>query len=60
MLPDAKDFDALTRQFRWNIPARYNIAADACDRWADADPQRLAILHVHPDGDDRGDLQPHR
>lgn len=50
MLPDAKDFDQLTRQFRWNIPARYNIGVDACDRWAEADPARLAILHVHGDG----------
>ena len=44
MLPDAKDFDQLTRQFRWNIPARYNIGVDVCDKWAMADPARLAIL----------------
>jgi acetyl-CoA synthetase len=50
MLPDAKDYDALYRQFRWNIPARYNIGVDACDKWAAADAGRLAILHVHPDG----------
>jgi acetyl-CoA synthetase len=50
MLPDAKDFDALTRQFRWKIPVRYNIGVDCCDKWADADPARLAILHVQPDG----------
>ncbi|MCF8477112.1 MAG: acyl-CoA synthetase [Pseudolabrys sp.] len=53
MLPDAKDFDTLYRQFRWKLPARYNIAVDCCDKWADAEPGRLAILHVHPDG--RGD-----
>ena len=50
MLPDAKDFDTLTRLFRWKIPARYNIGVDCCDKWADAEPGRLAILHVHPDG----------
>ncbi|MBI1202887.1 MAG: AMP-binding protein [Rhodopseudomonas sp.] len=50
MLPDAKDFDALTRQFRWDIPARFNIGVAACDRWAEEDPDRLAILHVHADG----------
>ena len=50
MLPDAKDFESLTRQFRWNIPARYNIGVDVCDRWAETDPERLAILHVQPDG----------
>jgi acetyl-CoA synthetase len=50
VLPDAKDFDTLTRQFRWNIPARYNIGVSCCDRWAEAEPGRVAILHVLPDG----------
>ena len=50
MLPDASDFDELTRRFRWDMPARYNIGASCCDRWAETDPDRLAILHVHADG----------
>ena len=50
VLPQLRDYDAIYRQFRWQIPARYNIAADVCDRWAAADPRRLAILHVTPDG----------
>jgi acetyl-CoA synthetase len=50
MLGPAKDFDTLRREFRWDIPARYNIGVDICDRWAAADPKRLAILHVTPDG----------
>jgi acetyl-CoA synthetase len=50
MLPNIRDYDALYRQFRWQIPAQYNIGIDVCDRWAAADPGRLAILHVHPDG----------
>jgi acetyl-CoA synthetase len=45
-----KDYDTLYRQFRWHIPARHNIGVDACDRWADADPDRRAILHVRSDG----------
>jgi acetyl-CoA synthetase len=49
-LPSLRDYDAVYRQFRWNIPARYNIGVDVCDRWAARDPGRLAILHVHPDG----------
>jgi acetyl-CoA synthetase len=49
-LPDARDYDALYRQFRWDIPARFNIGVDICDRWAARDPDRLAILHMHPDG----------
>src|SRR5688572_24858932 len=50
MLPPIKDYDQLYRQFRWQIPERYNIGVDVCDRWADRDPRRSAILHVHPDG----------
>ena len=50
MLGPAKDFDALAGAFRWDIPRRYNIGVDVCDRWAAIDPQRLAILHVQADG----------
>jgi acetyl-CoA synthetase len=46
----ARDYDQLYRQFRWDIPARYNIGVDCCDKWAALDANRLAILHVHPDG----------
>jgi hypothetical protein len=34
MLPDIRDYDALYRQFRWQVPARYNIGTDVCDRAA--------------------------
>jgi acetyl-CoA synthetase len=50
MLPDIRDYDALYQQFRWQVPARYNIGTDVCDRWAAADPRRVAIIHQHPDG----------
>ncbi|MGH6684417.1 MAG: AMP-binding protein [Pseudolabrys sp.] len=50
MLPNFRDYDANYRQFRWQVPARYNIGVDVCDRWANAEPGRLAILHVRPDG----------
>src|SRR5215216_6311026 len=50
MLPRIRDYDELYRQFRWQVPARYNIGVDVCDRWAAAEPDRLAILHVLPDG----------
>src|SRR3954452_7600279 len=49
-LPAARSYDALARDFRWRIPARYNIGVDVCDRWAARDPGRLAILHVGADG----------
>jgi acetyl-CoA synthetase len=50
VLPRLHDYDANYRQFRWQVPARYNIGVDVCDRWADAESGRLAILHVKPDG----------
>ena len=50
MLPRANSFDELTRNFRWQIPARYNIGVDISDKWAATDPSRAAIIHVHPDG----------
>ena len=52
LLPRVKDYDSLYRQFRWQVPARYNIGVDVCDRWAAQEPDRLAILHVRPDGRD--------
>src|SRR5436853_2346790 len=50
MLPDIRDYDALYRAFRWQVPHDYNIGVDVCDRWAARDAGRLAILHVAPDG----------
>jgi acetyl-CoA synthetase len=49
-LPDARDYDALVRDFRWAVPERYNIGVDVCERWAAREPGRPAILHVRPDG----------
>src|SRR5215470_7854973 len=44
------DYDALYRQFRWSVPATYNIGVEVCDRWADLDPRRTALLDSHIDG----------
>src|SRR5215468_10727892 len=52
VLPRVKDYESLYRQFRWPVPARYNIGVDVCDRWAEKEPDRLAILHARPDGRD--------
>jgi acetyl-CoA synthetase len=50
MLPPIRDYDALTRAFRWQVPERYNIGTDVCTRWALAEPERVAILWKKPDG----------
>ena len=36
-------YEQLYASFRWNIPARYNIAHDVCDRHA-ADPDKVALI----------------
>src|SRR5438270_5864487 len=51
-------YELLRREHRWQVPERYNIAADVCDaRAADA----LAMVHEHHDGTVRelrwGELQ---
>ncbi len=50
LLPDARDYDTLYRQFRWNLPATFNIGVAVCDRWAAVEPGRLALVHARPDG----------
>src|SRR5207247_8932575 len=50
MLPDIRDYDELYRKFRWQVPARYNIGVDVCDRWAQRDPDRLALVNLLADG----------
>jgi acetyl-CoA synthetase len=50
VLPEARDYDALYRSFRWQVPAQYNIGVDVCDRWAEIAPERTAILDVGADG----------
>ncbi len=44
MLPRVSSYQALRDGFRWDIPARLNMAAQVCDDWAVADPARVAIL----------------
>src|SRR5262249_19521546 len=48
--PPAGDYETLCRSFRWAIPAAFNIGVAVCDRWAEREPRRIAILHQHPDG----------
>jgi acetyl-CoA synthetase len=50
MLRSATDYATLVSSFHWKVPERYNIGVDVCDRWAEADPDRPAILDVAADG----------
>ncbi len=40
----AHDWQTLRASFRWNVPARYNIAQACCGRWA-ADRTRFALYY---------------
>src|SRR5947209_5607893 len=48
MLTETSDYADLYRNFRWNIPARFNIATACCDRYADGS-NRLALIYVDED-----------
>ena len=49
MLTEAATYDELYRNFRWDIPARFNMATACCDRYADG-TKRLALIYVDEDG----------
>lgn len=35
--------------FRWQVPAKFNMAVACCDRWA-VHPRRIALIHEQADG----------
>src|ERR1700710_2558880 len=49
MLTEAATYDELYRNFRWDIPARFNIASACCDRHAGRS-NKPALIYVDEDG----------
>ena len=49
MLTETTDYAKLYRDFRWDVPARFNIATACCDRHADG-TARPALIYVDEDG----------
>ena len=45
MLPRGESYDELYQAFRWDVPARYNMALDVCDRHA-GDGSREALIYL--------------
>ena len=39
------DWDSLRSSFEWPSPDRFNIAHEVCDKWAEASPERVALIH---------------
>lgn len=50
LLRPGMGWDAMRAGFRWPRVRRFNIAEAACDRWARAQPERLALRYLRPDG----------
>ena len=50
MLPEIRDYASLYKAFAWQIPARFNIASVCCDRWAQTQPDKPAIIDMRADG----------
>ncbi|NTF82488.1 AMP-binding protein [Rhizobium rhizogenes] len=49
-LPPRDTYEALYRDFHWEIPAKFNIGRAVCDDWAEREPERICLEHFSPDG----------
>ena len=50
MLKPAATYDEARAAFRWQVPPRYNIGVDVCDRHAQARPDSTALIFENEDG----------
>lgn len=50
MLEPRDTYRALYDNFRWQVPARFNIGVAVSDAWAAREPDRIALLDYQPDG----------
>ena len=44
LLPKGESYEAVREAFEWDLPDDLNMAHEVCDRWAEADPERVAII----------------
>lgn len=49
MLAERPTYDALYRDFRWQIPDRFNIGVAVSNDWAAREPDRVCLQHFLPD-----------
>lgn len=50
MLPISDTYDNLRRDFRWQIPEKFNIGTAVSDAWAEREPERVCLQHFSSDG----------
>ena len=46
MLEKGLSYEELRETFKWNVPSSYNMGWDVCDKWADIEPDRVAIIDL--------------
>lgn len=52
MLTPAASYETIYNSFQWNVPARYNMAVDVCDRHVDGRPS-TALIYVDEQGQEQ-------
>lgn len=55
VLPRGSTYAEVYHKFRWSVPEHFNIAVDICDRHAEADRSRVALIYE----DDAGRITEH-
>jgi acetyl-CoA synthetase len=51
MLPSSpRSYEDACGRFQWRIPEHYNIGHDVCGKWAQREPDRLALVFIGDDG----------
>ena len=49
MLDHSKTYEEMRKDFRWEFSENYNMGWDVCDKWADSEPDRTAIIDLTSD-----------
>lgn len=49
----SNSWEDMRAKFSWPQPTGYNIAEQICERWARAEPSRVAVIYIRPDGERR-------
>ena len=50
MLKQGNSYETVQNAFRWEIPVKYNIGVDACDKFAAQTPNAPALIDLDPSG----------
>ena len=48
MLKQGNSYKTVQNAFRWEIPVKYNIGVDACDKFAARTPNAPALIDLDP------------